>query len=109
MASTFFIIFFLTILFSRVALFIYPLSSPLIGKFRMHHYMYGIAAVPLAVAANIFTLYAIGLALIVDELTFILMRGKNHKDYRSTISIVGTLLFIGVVFFIKDYLVIPFA
>ena len=104
----FFSIFILTIIITRVVIFLYPIPSPTIKKCRIHHYMYGILGIIIGLLINSIVLYAIGLGLFVDELTFILKRGKTHKDNYSKISIIGTLMFIIIVFLLRSYLVLPF-
>lgn len=108
MSDYFFIVFLLTILVTRVFLFAYPVSSPTIGRFRTHHYMFGIAAAGIGLAIQSVTLYAIGLGLFVDELSYLLMRGKTHHDNFSILSLVGTLVFAIIGFLLKNYLVSPF-
>lgn len=108
MSDYFFTIFVLTIVGTRVFLFVYPIPAPTLGKFRTHHYMFGIVAAGLALAINSITLYAIGIGLLVDELSYLLIRGKTHRENYSAISLVGTLVFIIVGFILKDYLTCPF-
>ena len=108
MSEYFFIVFILTILVTRAFLFAYPISSPNIGRFRTHHYMFGIVAAGIGLAIQSVTLYAIGLGLFVDELSYLLMRGKTHRENFSTFSLVGTIVFVIIGFLLKNYLVSPF-
>lgn len=108
MASYFFIIFLLTILLTRLFLFLHPTASPNIGRFRLHHYMYGIVGVLIGLAMHSLSVYAIGMGLFIDELTYLLIRGKDHVDNYSKLSLLGTLFFIIIVFLLKDYLITPF-
>ncbi len=103
--TTFFLIFLITIIITRVVLFVRPVASPTVKGFRMHHWMYGLFLVCIALLLHSIALYAIGLGLFVDELTYILIGGKTHKDNYSTISIVGTVVFIGIVYFLQAILV----
>jgi hypothetical protein len=57
-----------------------------------------------AVFKNI-TLFAVGLGLFIDELTFLLMRGKNHADNYSKISLLGTAFFIVVIYLLKEFII----
>jgi hypothetical protein len=93
MITTFNIVFFLTILFTRIYLLIRPTASPTIGELRLHHYMYGILLVFLAIPLENLILGAVGWGLFIDELTYILINGKNHKDNYSRISLLGTFVF----------------
>lgn len=106
MANYFFFIFFLTILCTRVFLFLWPTPGPTIGKFRIHHYIYGILGVLLGLIFHSVIIYAIGLGLFVDELTYLLIRGKNHQDNYSKTSLVGTFIFVILVFLFQDYFVL---
>ncbi len=104
----FFVIFFATILITRLLLFIKPIPSPTVGHFRIHHYMYGVVLIMIGLIFHSVLLFAIGFGLFIDELTYLLMKGKNHEDNYSKVSLVGTLIFIILVFLLKDYLVILF-
>jgi len=69
--------------------------------------MYGALGIIAGLIFKSISVYAIGLGLFVDELTFILIRGKNHKDNYSTASLIGTAIFVLIVFVLKDHLVLP--
>ena len=101
----FFLIFIATILMVRIALYVKPHPSPTIKGIRLHHWMYGLFLIPLAVMLKNIPLYAIGLGLFIDELTFLLIGGKTHEDNYSWKSLIGTVLFTIVVFFLRGYLV----
>lgn len=102
----FFIIFLATILITRITLYFKQMSSPTIRGFRIHHYMYGIGLIFLGLVLNVLILYAIGFGLFIDQLTFILIKGKSHKDNYSKKSLIGTLLFIVIIFIFRSYLTI---
>lgn len=106
MSNYFFLIFLSTITITRLLLFIYPFPAPTFGKFRTHHYMYGLVGIAIGLLANSITIYAVGLGLFVDELTYLLMRGKDHKDNYSKISLFGTIFFVAVVFLFRDYFIL---
>lgn len=89
----------------RLFLFLHPIPAPTIGKFRTHHYMFGILGVILGLITGSLVIYAIGLGLFVDELTYLLMGGKTHADNYSKISLMGTLFFIILVFIFRNNLV----
>ncbi len=76
MFSHFFLIFLFTILATRIFLYVKPTASPTVEGFRLHHYMYGIIGIVIGMACNSLTLFAIGLGLFIDELAFLIMRGK---------------------------------
>lgn len=106
--NRFFIIFFVTIAVTRAFLFLFPISSPTIGKFRVHHYMYGILGILIGLLFQSLIVYAVGFGLFVDELTFLLMGGKTHEDNYSRISLFGTLFFVVLVFILRGYLTLTF-
>lgn len=107
-ASQFFAIFLSTIVITRLFLFVKPISSPTISGFRIHHYMYGIIAIVIGLFIHSILLYAIGLGLFVDELAYLIIGGKDHKDNYSKASLFGTLIFVIVVYILRDYIVLPF-
>ena len=101
----FFVIFALTILLIRMFLWFYPISSPTFGIFRIHHYMYGILGIALGLVLHSIIIYAIGFGFFIDELTYLLIRGKTHNDNYSKMSLVGTFIFIVLTFIIRKPLV----
>jgi len=108
MNTYFFLIFIITILVTRILVFLHPIPAPTIGKLRTHHYMFGILGVISGLITGSLIIYAIGLGLFVDELTYLLTGGKTHKDNYSKISLLGTLFFVVIVFILKGYLTLPF-
>lgn len=108
MSNYFFLIFAITIILTRLIIYFHPIPSPTIGKFRTHHYMYGLLVIAIGLISQSITIYAIGIGLFIDELTYLLIRGKTHKDNYSKISLLGTFIFIMVVFAFKGYLIRPF-
>ena len=107
MSNYFFLIFVVTVVIVRLFLFLCPFPSPNMKGFRIHHYMYGIVGIIIGLVAHSINLYAIGLGLFVDELTYIIIRGKDHKDNYSAVSLFGTFLFVLAIFVFRDYLVLP--
>ena len=53
-------------------------------------------------------LYAVGIGLFIDELTFVLTGGRTHQDNYSCISLVGTAILVGLIFALRGYLARPF-
>jgi hypothetical protein len=102
-SNAFFLIFFLTILLTRTFLFFKPIASPTIANFRLHHYMYGLLGILIGLYAKSIFIYAFGLGLFIDELTFLIIKGKNHTDNYSYKSILGTLFFIIIIFIFRDF------
>lgn len=108
MTNQFFLIFLATIVIVRIFVYLFPIPAPTIGKFRTHHYMFGIAGMIAGFFTGSIVLYAIGLGLFVDELTYLLIGGRTHEDNYSKISLLGTLFFVAVVFVLRGYLIVPF-
>jgi len=107
MGNTFFLIFILTITSTRILLLLLPIQSPTIGAIRLHHYMYGLLGIVIALLCHSLVLYSVGLGLFIDEATFLVLRGKSHRDNYSVPSLVGTALFISIVFALRHQLVLP--
>jgi hypothetical protein len=108
MDSRFFFIFVVTVLAIRTVLYFWPVPAPTIGGLRTHHYMYGVIGVLIGLATNSMTVYAVGIGLFVDELTFVLTGGRTHQDNYSSASLLGTFVLIGLVFALRGYLARPF-
>ena len=70
--------------------------------------MYGIVGILFGLIIHSVIIYAIGLGLFVDELAYLLMRGKTHEDNYSKISLLGTAVFVIIVFLFKNYLILFF-
>ena len=102
----FFILFFVTIIFVRLFLFLKPVASPTIKGIRLHHYMYGIGLIAVSLFLRSQELYAIGFGLFFDEAAYILTKGQTHEDNYSPSSILGTIIFVILVFFLREAFVL---
>ena len=71
--------------------------------------MYGMTAILVGLLARSLFLYAFGWALFVDELTYLLTKGKTHEDNYAMSSVLGTALFVVLTFFLRNYLIRPLA
>lgn len=67
--------------------------------------MYGIVLTLAGIIFSSIFVFAIGLGLFVDELGYLMMGGKTHKDYCSKISLILSGLFIILVYFFREQLV----
>jgi hypothetical protein len=108
MIDYFFSVFLATIVITRIFLLLNPTPAPTIGNVRIHHYMYGLVGIAIALVIHSLILYAIGLGLFVDELTYLIIGGKTHRDNYSGISLSGTFILIIIVFFLRNWLTAPF-
>ena len=102
----FFVVFSSTIAATRVFMWMRPTHSPTIKGLRLHHYMYGLVAVPVSIVVDSLTLYAVGVGLIIDELTWLMRGGKYEiKHYMNGVSLTGNAVFALAVFFFRDYFI----
>jgi len=101
---TFFLIFIITVVVTRVFLYFKPIASPVIKGFRLHHYMYGLILSVLGIVLGSVTIFAIGIGLFVDELGFLLIGGKTHKENYSKLSLILLCTFVILVYIFKSQL-----
>ncbi len=106
MTDYFFLTFLVTVIITRLFLFLCPIPSPTIGKLRIHHYMYGVTGIVIGLLLKSIFLYAVGLGLFVDEITYLIIHGKNHEDNYSKISLLGTFFFILLVYILRGYFIL---
>lgn len=114
-----FLIFLLSLIGTRIFIFFCQKPSPTIMGIRLHHYMYGIV---LMIAAyylrNFFSyagaLYAFGLALLVDQIPYLIVEREPFGDerfngdiYWDPVHLVLLVITVILVFIFKDHL-IPF-
>ncbi|MDB4984751.1 MAG: hypothetical protein JWM20_930 [Patescibacteria group bacterium] len=102
--NLFFLAFIATVLLTRVALYFKPIPSPTIKGFRLHHYMYGLVIAPIGILVSSPIILGIGLGLFLDEVPYLLIGGKNHKDNYSTRSLLGVLALIVIVYVTRNFL-----
>ncbi len=102
MKNKFFLIFFATIVITRLVVFIYPIAGPTVGGLRIHHYMIGILLILIGIFSRSVIVYAIGLGLFIDELAYLIINGKTHQDNYSLVSLLGTLGFVVVIFLFRE-------
>ncbi len=95
-----------TIAATRVFMHIRPTKSPKIKGFQLHHYMYGLVAVPTAIIIDSLTLYAVGLALFIDEATWLVRGAKpDLESYLHRYSLAGTIALVFLIFLFRDSVV----
>ena len=99
----------LIIIITRVVVYIFNKPSPTIKNFRTHHWMFGLLfTVLLFSISNYYTniyLLAISTGVFLDEIGFIIMRGKNHDDNYSPKSFMILLIFILLLFIFRENIV----
>ena len=102
--SYFFVIFLITILITRIFLYISPIPSPTIRGFRVHHYMYGLIIAPAGILLGNVAIYAVGVGLFVDELGYLIISGKTHEENYSKISLVLLTMFVILTYIFRKQL-----
>ena len=105
----FYTIFFITIVLTRILVFIFNKPSPTIKSFRTHHWMYGLLfTIILFCISNIFKniyLLAISMGIFSDEIGFILINGKTHEDNYSPKSFMIIMIFTLILFIFRENIV----
>lgn len=101
----FFSIFIITIIVTRLFLFLYPTSSPTIGDFRTHHYMFGIVVAIIGILLKNISVYAVGFGLFIDELGYLLIGGTTHADNYSASSLILLGVFVVLVYMGRQHLI----
>lgn len=105
----YFLITFLTIIITRILVFIFNKPSPTIKNFRLHHWMYGLLFTILLLCISGFYknvyLLSISMGIFLDEIGFIIIKGKNHEDNYSPKSFMILMIFIFMLFIFKSYIV----
>lgn len=108
LSTTFCFVFIATVVLTRIVLYVRPTSSPTIFNLRLHHYMYGLMLIPVALVLQSVVLYAVGLGLFIDELTFLIRGGGHHKENYSWQSLAGTAFFSVLVIILNGFFLWPF-
>ena|SRR5258707_7320421 len=101
----FFIIYFITVLIIRLFLFVHPTSGMTVKGYRIHHYVYGVIGMPIAIITGSLPLCAVSLGLFEDELTYQIIGGRDHRDNYSWVSLMGTILIVAITFFLRNSIV----
>lgn len=99
----------ITIILTRLWVYLFNKPSPTIRNFRTHHWMYGLLfTIILFLISNFYTniyLLAIGMGIFLDEIGFILIRGKTHEDNYSPKSFMILLFFILLLFIFRENII----
>lgn len=98
-----------TIIITRVWVYLFNRPSPTIKNFRTHHWMYGLlATIILLFISNFYTniyLFSISTGIFLDEIGFIIIRGKTHKDNYSPKSFMILIFFIILLFIFRENII----
>lgn len=105
----FFLITVITIIITRAAVYIINKPCPTIKNFRTHHWMFGLAFTIIFFGISRFYvniyLLSISMGVFLDEIGFIIIRGKNHQDNYSPKSFMILIFFILLLFIFRENIV----
>ncbi len=109
MYDKFFLFTLITIIITRVSVYIFNKPSPTIKNFRTHHWMFGLLfTILLFFISNFYTnvyLLSISVGVFLDEIGFILIKGKTHEDNYSPKSFMIIMLFILLLFIFRENII----
>lgn len=99
----------ITIIITRILVYLFNKPSPTIKNFRTHHWMYGLLFTIIlffisSLYSNIYLL-SISMGVFIDEIGFILIGGKTHEDNYNPKSFMILLLFILLLFIFRENIV----
>lgn len=105
----FFLFTLITIIITRVFVYIFNKPSPTIKNFRTHHWMFGLLfTILLFFISKFYTnvyLLSISMGVFLDEIGFILIKGKTHEDNYSPKSFMIIMLFILLLFIFRENII----
>lgn len=98
-----------TIIIIRVWVYLFNKPSPTIKNFRMHHWMYGLFFTFLLFClSSFFTnvyLLSISMGVFLDEIGFIIIKGKTHEDNYSPKSFMILMFFVLLLFIFRESII----
>lgn len=101
----FYLITLATIIITRILVYLFNKPSPTIKSFRTHHWMFGlIFTIIFFCISGIYTnlyLLSISMGIFLDEIGFIVIKGKNHEDNYSPKSFMILMFFILLLFIFR--------
>jgi hypothetical protein len=105
----YFLLTFITILITRIVVYIFNKPSPTIKSFRTHHWMFGLFfTIILFCISSFYTniyLLSISMGVFLDEIGFIIIRGKTHEDNYSPKSFMLLIFFIILLFIFRENII----
>ena len=98
-----------TIIITRLLVYLFNKPSPTIKNFRTHHWMYGLMLTIILFSISSFYtniyLLSISMGIFLDEIGFIIIRGKSHEDNYSPKSFMILMFFILLLFIFRENIV----
>lgn len=105
----YFLITLITIIITRVGVYVFNKPSPTIKNFRTHHWMFGlIFTIIFFLISSFYTniyLLSISVGVFMDEIGFIIIKGKSHKDNYSPESFMILMFFILLLFIFRETII----
>jgi len=105
----FFLCNFITIIITRIFVYLINKPSPTIKNFRTHHWMFGLAfTIILFCISSFYTniyLLSISIGIFLDEIGFIMINGQTHEDNYSPKSFMILMIFILLLFIFRANIV----
>ncbi len=103
----FYVVFVLTILITRVLVWLVPEGDIIFGSFVVHHFWFGIV---LFVIGLIFVkgrvwFYGVGLGLIADQLVFMILGAGKDAEYWALLSVLSMVIIAAIVYLIRENLI----
>ena len=99
----------ITIILTRIGVYIFNKPSPTIKNFRTHHWMYGLFfTIMLFCISSFYTniyLLSISMGIFLDEIGFIIIKGKTHEDNYSPKSFMILMFFALLLFIFRENIV----
>lgn len=99
----------ITILITRILVYVFNKPSPTIGNFRTHHWMFGLFFTIIFFSISSFYtniyLLSISTGIFLDEIGFIIIRGKAHEDNYSPKSFIILIFFIILLFIFRENII----
>jgi len=98
-----------TIIITRVLVYVFNRPSPTIKNFRTHHWMFGLLLTIILFSISSFYtniyLLSISMGIFLDEIGFIILRGKTHEDNYSPQSFMILMFAILLLFILRESVV----
>ena len=107
--NVFFLVFILTILVIRTSIFLFPEQKIRISEIVIHHFWIGLVFVLIALLLKGFesdwVLFSVGLAMVADELIYMILGAGPVSNYWNIYSVSGAVLNSVIVFILKNRII----
>jgi hypothetical protein len=109
--NIFYLIFILSIFIIRIEVFLFPSNKIIVDGLRINHFWIGVVLILIVILLSKrydilrTILFPIGLGIVADELTFMVLGSRTINDYWSIYSLSGVLIFTVIVFVLRKKIV----